>query len=54
MFNGRPAGDLGAVGRRKSRRNNSTGYCVEFLRVGGQVAVRDSKDPQGPGGSGPG
>jgi hypothetical protein len=48
MFNGMPAGDLGATGWRKSRRSNSTGNCVEFVRVGGQVAVRDSKDPQGP------
>jgi hypothetical protein len=48
MVNGMPAGDLGAAGWRKSRRSNSTGNCVEFVRVGGQVAVRDSKDPQGP------
>lgn len=48
MFNGMPAEQLGAVSWRKSGRSNSTGKCVEFVRVGGQVAVRDSKDPQGP------
>jgi hypothetical protein len=48
MFNGMPASDLGPTAWRKSRRSNSTGNCVEFVRVGGQVAVRDSKDPQGP------
>jgi hypothetical protein len=48
MFNGMPAGELGAVSWVKSKRSNSTGTWVEFVGVGGQVAVRDSKDPQGP------
>lgn len=48
MLNGMPAEQLGAVSWRKSGRSNSTGKCVEFVRVGGQVAVRDSTDPQGP------
>jgi Domain of unknown function (DUF397) len=35
--------------RRKSSRSNSTGNCVEVARNRpGVVAVRDSKDPEGP------
>lgn len=33
---------------RKSTRSNATGACVEVAQVAGQVAVRDSKDRQGP------
>ncbi|MFD0692037.1 DUF397 domain-containing protein [Actinomadura fibrosa] len=34
---------------RKSRRSDAQGdACVEVARVGGAVAVRDSKDPDGP------
>jgi len=34
---------------RKSRRSNPNGACVEMARrPDGQIAVRDSKDPQGP------
>ncbi|HET9657888.1 MAG TPA: DUF397 domain-containing protein [Kineosporiaceae bacterium] len=48
VFNGMPADALGEVEWRKSGRSNSTGNCVEFARVAGRVAVRDSKDPHGP------
>ena len=34
---------------RKSRRSNGSGNCVEVARnLPGLVAVRDSKDPDGP------
>lgn len=33
---------------RKSSRSASNGNCVEVARVGGDVLVRDSKDPAGP------
>lgn len=47
--NGMPAGQLGGVAWRKSRHSNSKGNCVELAPVGGGVvAIRDSKDPEGP------
>lgn len=46
--NGMRTTELGDVVWHKSRRSNSTGNCVEFADLGGQVAVRDSKDPRGP------
>ncbi len=33
---------------RKSSRSTSAGNCVEMAEFGGRVAVRDSKDPDGP------
>jgi Domain of unknown function (DUF397) len=38
--------DLSGVEWRKSSRSGYNG-CVEVAFVGGQVAIRDSKDPQG-------
>lgn len=41
--------DLSNVAWRKSSRSTSTGgNCVELAGVAGAVAVRDSKDPDGP------
>ena len=34
--------------RRSSRSTSSGGNCVELADAGGAVAVRDSKDPDGP------
>jgi len=49
-FNGMPCGQLPAVTWRKSRRSNPSGNCVEIARLpaGGGVAVRNSRDPEGP------
>ena len=48
-LNGMPATGLGDVEWVKSRRSNSQGNCVQFARLsGGEVGVRDSKDPEGP------
>jgi hypothetical protein len=33
---------------RKSSYSGGEGHCVELARVPGGVAVRDSKDPDGP------
>ena len=48
-YNGMPAGEL-AVPWQKSRRSNPSGNCVELglLPGGAAVAVRNSRDPQGP------
>ncbi len=47
--NGLPAGQLQGVTWQKSRRSNPSGNCVELaLLPGGGVAVRNSRDPQGP------
>ena len=49
IYNGMPAGDLDGAAWRKSQRSNSQGACVEIARVGaGTVAMRNSRDPQGP------
>lgn len=41
--------DLSRARWRKSTRSGNTGECVEVARnVSGIVAVRDSKDPDGP------
>lgn len=48
-YNGMPASDLADVAWRKSRRSNSSGNCVEMARLSdGQVAVRNSRFPNGP------
>ncbi|WP_163507392.1 DUF397 domain-containing protein [Fodinicola acaciae] len=47
--NGVPAQHLGTVTWRKSRYSGGNGNCVEVgVLDGGQVAIRDSKDPHGP------
>lgn len=40
--------DLTNVQWRKSRRSAEQGSCVELGRVDGMIAVRDSKNPDGP------
>jgi len=47
--NGMPASDLGDVTWHKSRHSNSQGTCVELAGLpGGDIAVRNSRDPGGP------
>lgn len=47
--NGIPAGQLSGVAWQKSRRSNPSGNCVELAALpGGEVAVRNSRDPEGP------
>ncbi|QKW39324.1 DUF397 domain-containing protein [Actinomadura sp. NAK00032] len=36
------------VWRKSSRSTNNGGNCVELASIPGTVAVRDSKDPDGP------
>jgi hypothetical protein len=49
IYNGMSAGDLDGAAWRKSQRSNSQGACVELAPIGaGIVAVRNSRDPQGP------
>jgi hypothetical protein len=48
-YNGVPAGQLREAQWRKSRRSSAQGNCVETARLpGDQVAVRNSRQPQGP------
>jgi hypothetical protein len=48
-YNGMPAEELAGVTWRKSRRSNSQGNCVEMAELtDGQVAVRNSRHPEGP------
>lgn len=48
--NGTPVSQLPALHWRKSRRSNPSGNCVEMalLPDGASIAVRNSRDPQGP------
>jgi hypothetical protein len=47
--NGMPASELRDVTWHKSRHSNSQGTCVELAGLpGGDVAVRNSRDPHGP------
>jgi len=49
LYNGMPASELPAVSWRKSRRSNPSGNCVELAELpDGQVAVRNSRFPEGP------
>lgn len=50
IYNGMSATGLGDVAWCKSARSGPQGNCVEFadLEPGGRVAVRNSRDPQGP------
>jgi hypothetical protein len=43
-----PASETGGLAWRKSSRSAGAGACVEVAEVPGGVAVRDSKDPDGP------
>jgi Domain of unknown function (DUF397) len=48
-YNGIPASDLVGAAWRKSSHSNSQGNCVEFAALAdGSVALRNSRDPQGP------
>ncbi len=48
-YNGVPAGRLPGLAWRKSARSNPSGNCVELAALpGGGVAVRNSRDPEGP------
>ena len=47
--NGTPAGQLDGVTWQKSGRSNPSGNCVECAVLpNGDVAVRNSRDPEGP------
>ena len=49
VYNGMAATQLDGVAWQKSRHSNSQGSCVEFARLpGGEVAVRNSRFPDGP------
>ena len=48
-YNGMPAGELPGARWRKSGRSSAQGNCVELAALpGGGVAVRNSRDPEGP------
>jgi hypothetical protein len=48
-MNGVPSAELGPVQWRKSTKSNPSGNCVEFAALpGGEVAVRNSRHPEGP------
>lgn len=49
FVSGTPAGDLPVSAWRKSSYSGAMGNCVELAALGGgDVAVRNSRDPQGP------
>ncbi|MGW6458942.1 DUF397 domain-containing protein [Streptomyces sp. NPDC055078] len=49
FFNGMRASALNSVTWTKSSHSNATGNCVELAELpGGSVAIRNSRDPQGP------
>jgi Domain of unknown function (DUF397) len=49
-YNGVPAGELPVTAWQKSGRSNPSGNCVELAQLPGgmEIAVRNSRDPQGP------
>ncbi|MFJ4922297.1 DUF397 domain-containing protein [Streptomyces sp. NPDC088725] len=49
VYNGMAAAELHDAVWQKSRHSNSQGSCVEFAKLpGGEVAVRNSRHPDGP------
>lgn len=40
--------DISGAAWRKSTKTQQSGQCVEVARIGDVIAVRDSKDPDGP------
>ena len=50
MHNGVSAARLPVITWQKSRRSNPSGNCVEMAELpdGGGIAVRNSRDPEGP------
>jgi hypothetical protein len=49
VYNGMPASHLPVTAWRKSRYSNPSGNCVEMAELAaGGVAVRNSRDPNGP------
>ncbi|WP_373315532.1 DUF397 domain-containing protein [Planosporangium mesophilum] len=49
MHNGIRCGQLPPLAWQKSRRSNPSGNCVELARLpDGGIAVRNSRDPEGP------
>jgi hypothetical protein len=48
-YNGMPAAELAGTRWWKSGRSSAQGNCVETAKLpGGAVAVRNSRDPEGP------
>ncbi|MGC5014489.1 DUF397 domain-containing protein [Streptosporangium sp. DT93] len=48
-YNGMPAAHMGGVVWRKSHFSNPSGNCVELAELpDGRVAMRNSRDPEGP------
>jgi hypothetical protein len=49
IYNGMPAGDLAGAHWCKSSLSSPQGNCVEFAGLpGGQIAMRNSRHPDGP------
>lgn len=49
LYSGMSAALLGGLGWRKSDFSNPSGNCVELAELpGGEIAVRNSRDPEGP------
>lgn len=49
LYNGMPADLMGGIVWRKSRFSNPSGNCVELAELpDGRIAMRNSRDPEGP------